>query len=128
MIFFNAPFKIEDPAARAVKMAIDMQARMVQLNADCWQPRGYDIAMGVGIAQGPATIGAIGFEGRRDYSAIGRVTNLSARLCGNAKGGQILCCDVTNASISNEIDTTLVPSLTLKGFNQPIDVFQVNHG
>jgi class 3 adenylate cyclase len=126
MIFFNAPIVIQDPAVRAVNMAIDMQVKMSQLGADHWRRRGYDLTMGIGIAQGFATIGAIGFEGRRDYGAIGRVTNLSARLCAKAIGGQILCCEVIASSISNLVKTTLLPNLTLKGFDQQIKVFQIN--
>jgi class 3 adenylate cyclase len=126
MIFFNAPIEIQNPALRAVNMAIDMQTKMAQLGADYWLPRGHDLTMGIGIAQGVATIGAIGFEGRRDYGAIGRVTNLSARLCGKARGGQILCCEVIEANISGKVKTTPVPNVTLKGFDQQIKVFQID--
>jgi CheY-like chemotaxis protein len=127
MIFFNAPIEIQNPALRAVNMAIDMQAKMAQLGADYWLPRGHELTMGIGIAQGFATIGAIGFEGRRDYGAIGRVTNLSARLCGKAKGAQILCCEVTEANISNQIKVTPIPNLTFKGFDKQIKAFQIDH-
>src|SRR5262249_43572825 len=89
MIFFNDPVPVPDAAERAVRMAVAMRGRVQHL-AVGWEKRGYDLALGVGIAQGYATIGAIGFEGRWDYGAIGTVTNLAARLCGEAKGGQIL--------------------------------------
>ncbi|MBI4205396.1 MAG: response regulator, partial [Betaproteobacteria bacterium] len=89
MIFFNDPVELDNPAAHAVRMAVEMRQRFAQLNSG-WQKRGYDLHMGIGIAQGYATLGAIGFEGRQDYGAIGNVTNLSARLCGEAKPGQIL--------------------------------------
>src|SRR5437867_7218140 len=89
MIFFNDPVPVPDPAERALRMALAMRERVHHLGT-VWQKRGYDLALGVGIAQGYATIGAIGFEGRWDYGAIGTVTNLAARLCGEAKGGQIL--------------------------------------
>ena len=126
MIFFNAPLEIPDSAMIAVSMALDMQERMAQLGEAYWKPRGYNMAMGVGIAQGPATVGAIGFEGRRDYGAIGRVTNLSARLCGKAGGGQILCCETVEANIRGRAKATPVPDLTLKGFERPIKVFEVD--
>jgi CheY-like chemotaxis protein len=126
MIFFNAPIQIKDPALRAVNMATDMQTKMAQLGADYWLPRGHELTMGIGIAQGFATIGAIGFEGRRDYGAIGRVTNLSARLCGKAIGGQILCCEVIEANISKIYKVSQVPDMILKGFDQQIKVFQIN--
>jgi adenylate cyclase len=89
MVFFNDPQPVPDPAARAARMALAMQREVAQLAAG-WQRRGYDLAMGIGIAQGFATIGRIGFEGRIDYGAIGTVTNLAARLCGEAQGAEIL--------------------------------------
>jgi adenylate cyclase len=89
MIFFNDPVPCPDPVARAVRMAVDMQARVAELARD-WLRHGYDLALGIGISQGYATMGQIGFEGRRDYGAVGSVVNLAARLCSEAHGGQIL--------------------------------------
>src|ERR1700686_2040853 len=89
MIFFNDPVEVPNPAERAIHMAVAMRDVVAGLAAR-WRKRGWDLALGVGIAQGYATIGAIGFEGRMDYGAIGTVTNLAARLCGEAKPGQIL--------------------------------------
>src|SRR5262249_5844406 len=89
MVFFNDPVPLRNPAEQAVRMAIDMQVQFGDLTKT-WLKRGYALSMGVGIAQGYATIGAIGFEGRRDYGAIGIVTNLAARLCAEAGEGQIL--------------------------------------
>ena len=89
MVFFNDPVPVPDPAARATRMAIAMRDCVAALAAG-WRRRGYDLAVGIGIAQGYATLGAIGFEGRLDYGAIGTVTNLAARLCAEAAGGQVL--------------------------------------
>jgi adenylate cyclase len=89
MIFFNDPVPVPDPGLRAIRMALEMRERAVALHAR-WRKRGFDLGLGTGIAQGYATIGAIGFEGRWDYGAIGTVTNLAARLCGEARSGQIL--------------------------------------
>src|SRR5262249_9261954 len=89
MIFFNDPVVVPNPSERAIRMAVAMRDRVKDL-AVRWEKLGYELDVGVGIAQGYATIGAIGFEGRWDYGAIGTVTNLAARLCGEAKGGQIL--------------------------------------
>jgi len=89
MIFFNDPQPMPDAPARAVAMAVQMQQDMARLSSQ-WRQRGYDLHMGVGIAQGYATLGGIGFHGRIDYGAIGTVTNLAARLCGEAAGGEIL--------------------------------------
>src|SRR5262249_58971493 len=89
MIFFNDPVPVPNPAERAIRMAVAMREGVERL-AVSWRKRGWDLSLGVGIADGYATIGAIGFEGRWDYGAIGTVTNLAARLCNEAKGGQVL--------------------------------------
>ena len=86
VVFFNDPIPCADAPQRAVRMAVAMRARVGQL-AEGWRRKGYDIELGVGIAQGHATLGRIGFEGRSDYAAIGSVTNLAARLCAEAAAG-----------------------------------------
>ena len=100
MIFFNDPVEVPNPAERAVRMAVTMRDVVASLAA-AWRKRGWDLALGVGIAQGYATIGAIGFEGRLDYGAIGTVTNLAARLCGEAGGGQFLVSARAAAAVEN---------------------------
>jgi adenylate cyclase len=122
MIFFNDPVPVPDPAERALRMALAMRERVQHL-VKVWQKRGYDLALGVGIAQGYATIGAIGFEGRWDYGAIGTVTNLAARLCGEAKGDQILIASRVAGAIEGLIEFEEVGSLTLKGFLRPVPTF-----
>ena len=126
MIFFNDPVPIDNAAATAVKMAIAMQERFAQL-AQGWQRRGYELGMGIGVAQGYATIGAIGFEGRRDYGAIGTVLNLAARLCGEAAAGQILISQRVQALVGDFARTDLVGELSLKGFHRPVTAYAV-HG
>jgi class 3 adenylate cyclase len=123
MIFFNDPVVVPNPAERAVRMAIEMQAAFQALHKD-WCRRGYDLAMGIGIAQGYATIGAIGFEGRQDYGAIGPVTNLAARLCSEARGGQILISQRVRGSVP-EVPSSLIGELRLKGFHTPVSAFEV---
>ena len=122
MIFFNDPVPVPDPVERAIRMAIAMRERVHGL-AKGWEKRGYDLALGVGIAQGYATIGAIGFEGRWDYGAIGTVTNLAARLCGEAKGGQILVSSRVAGALEELVELEEVGRLTLKGFLRPVPVF-----
>jgi class 3 adenylate cyclase/CheY-like chemotaxis protein len=124
MIFFNDPVPVADPAERAIRMAIAMRER-VQGLAKGWQKRGYDLTLGVGIAQGYATIGAIGFEGRWDYGAIGTVTNLAARLCGEAQGGQILVSSRMAGALEDLVAVEEVGHLTLKGFLRPVPVFSL---
>ena len=124
MIFFNDPVPVPDPAERAIRMALAMRESVHDL-VMAWQKRGYDLALGVGIAQGYATIGAIGFEGRWDYGAIGTVTNLAARLCGEAKGGQILVHQRVATTIEDLVDLEEIGPLTLKGLLRPVSAFNV---
>jgi class 3 adenylate cyclase len=124
MIFFNDPIKLENPTANAVKMALAMQEQFVPLRAG-WMKRGFDLDLGIGIAQGYATLGAIGFEGRWDYACIGSVTNLAARLCSEAKGGQILTNQKTLARIEDATEAEPLGELTLKGITHPVPAFNV---
>ncbi|HEY7252213.1 MAG TPA: response regulator [Methylomirabilota bacterium] len=124
MIFFNDPVPVPDPAARAVRMATGMRDRVGSLT-DAWRKRGFDLDFGVGIAQGYATIGAIGFEGRWDYGAIGTVTNLASRLCGEAKPGQILVSQRVAGGVEGVAAVEPVGELTLKGFQRPVKAFNV---
>ena len=124
MIFFNDPVPVPNPAERAIRMAVAMRERVAPLTA-AWRKRGHDLALGVGIAQGYATIGAIGFEGRWDYGAIGTVTNLAARLCGEAKGGQILVPSRVAGAVEDLVETDEVGVLALKGLLKPVPTFNV---
>ncbi|MBI3249953.1 MAG: GAF domain-containing protein [Deltaproteobacteria bacterium] len=119
MIFFNDPMPVPNPAERALRMALSMRERVQGLSAR-WRRRGHDLSLGIGIAQGYATIGAIGFEGRWDYGAIGTVTNLAARLCGEAKGDQILVSARVASELEELIEAEEVGPLVLKGFHKPI--------
>jgi adenylate cyclase len=124
VVFFNDPIPCDDAPLRSVRMALTMRQRVQEL-ADSWQRRGHELALGVGIAQGYATIGAIGFEGRVDYGAIGTVTNLAARLCGEAAGGQILISARVAAAVEGMIDAESVGPLTLKGLARPVPAWSV---
>ena len=124
MIFFNDPIQLPNPSRSAAIMAFEMQRCFEQLRK-AWKKRGYELDMGIGIAQGYATIGAIGFEGRSDYGAIGVVTNLASRLCGEAKGGQILVAQRVLAAIEELVQAEPVGELSLKGFHRSFAVFNV---
>jgi class 3 adenylate cyclase len=124
MIFFNDPVPVPNPAERALRMAVAMRERVAGLGA-AWRRRGHDLGLGVGIAEGYATIGAIGFEGRWDYGAIGTVTNLAARLCSEAKGGQILVSSRVAAAVEALAELEEVGVLTLKGLVRPVPTFNV---
>jgi class 3 adenylate cyclase/CheY-like chemotaxis protein len=124
MVFFNDPVPVPDPARRAARMAIAMQREVTRL-AVGWARRGYQLAMGVGIAQGFATIGSIGFPGRIDYGAIGTVTNLAARLCGEARGGEILVSQRVQGLLDGEPACEPAGELALKGFHRPVPTFRL---
>ena len=124
MIFFNDPVVVPNPTERAIRMAMAMRERAARL-IDTWRKHGHDLALGIGIAKGYATIGAIGFEGRMDYGAIGTVTNLAARLCGEASGGQILASRKTLSDIDHLVDAEPIGELHLKGMARPISAFSI---
>jgi class 3 adenylate cyclase/CheY-like chemotaxis protein len=124
MVFFNDPVPVPDAAARAVRMALQMHEALAPM-AVTWHKRGFDLKFSAGIAQGYATIGAIGFEGRWDYGAIGTVTNLAARLCGEAKPGQTLISRRVLASVEDLFEVEAVGELLLKGFLKPVPTYNV---
>jgi adenylate cyclase len=124
MVFFNDPVPVDDFAARAVRMALDMRETARGL-AEGWFRRGHNLALGIGVAQGFATLGTIGFEGRRDYAAIGSVTNLAARLCGEAGPWQILVSQRVTSAGADAASYRSVGELTLKGFSRPVRTFEV---
>ncbi len=124
MVFFNDPLPQPDHTERAVRMACAMRARTADL-ARGWRRAGYELDFGVGIAVGHATLGRIGFEGRYDYTAIGTVANLAARLCGEAAGGQILIPARLLGMIEALIETEPVGELALKGFHRSVSAFNI---
>ena len=124
MVFFNDPFPCPDPVARALSMATAMQERVARLSIE-WRRRGYELALGVGIAVGYATLGRIGFEGRFDYGAVGSVVNLAARLCAEADGGQILMSSAAFGALDGAVAAEPVGPLALKGFHRPVPAYAV---
>ena len=124
MVFFNDPVPVPDAPERAVRMVLAMRDRLGELGAR-WRKRGHELDIGIGIAQGFATIGAIGFEGRLDYGAVGTVTNLAARLCGEAKPGQILVSQRLLGAVEGLAEAESLGELSLKGFSKPVPAFNV---
>ena len=122
LVFFNDPLPTPDPAKRAARMALAMRERFAPLR-EKWLETGYDLDIGIGVARGYATLGAFGYEGRFDYSAIGGVVNLAARLCGEAKPGQILIDQRMRAALGDAFATETIGKMNLKGFAQPVAVF-----
>ena len=119
MILFNAPIQFEDHTARAVKMAVEMRDTVGPLT-ERWRNRGHDLGFGIGIALGYATLGQVGFEQRLEYAAIGSVTNLASRLCGEAKAGQIVVSRRVYGMVEPWVEGRPIDDLNVKGFNHPI--------
>jgi class 3 adenylate cyclase len=124
MVFFNDPVPCDDPAARAVRMGLGLRDAVAELAAR-WRRAGHDLALGVGIAQGYATLGRIGFEGRFDYAAIGSVTNLAARLCSDARGWQVLVTDRVLAAVEDLVEAEPIGEVQPKGFSRTTRVHDV---
>src|SRR6266436_7110311 len=125
LVIFNDPVPCPDAALRAVRLAVDMREAAAAL-ARSWAGRGHEIGFGVGIAQGYATLGRIGFEGRFDYTAIGTVTNVAARLCAEATDGQILVTQRVAAAIDNIAELQHLGDIALRGLSRPIAVLNVS--
>jgi class 3 adenylate cyclase len=127
MVLVNAPVACENPAQRGVRLAIDMQAA-VQSLANTWNAGGCSVGFGVGIAMGPATVGALGYHGRLDYTAIGNVVNLASRLCSLADDAQILVDPVIADHVADGTALASIGERAIKGFDQAVEVFAVVHG
>lgn len=127
MVFFNDPVEQPDHADRAVEMAIAMCADVRRLR-EGWARKGYPIDAGIGIDTGYATVGFVGYEGRRDYGVIGNVSNLAARLSDIAAGGEILITARARAELRRPVATESVGELTLKGFAQPQATYRIVQG
>ena len=124
MIVFNDPIPCDDHTERAVRLALDMRAKVDDL-AKQWARKGHALGFGIGIASGYATLGQVGFEHRREYTAIGRVINLASRLCDEAKPGQIVISQRAFSSVEQWVGAEHIGQLTLKGFNRPIEAYEV---
>jgi class 3 adenylate cyclase len=125
MVWFNDPIPCDDPAARAVRMAVEMREAMSALTTG-WRKRGYELDFSIGVALGYATIGRIGFEGRYDYGAVGTVLNLASRLCDAAGPGQIVVGPRVLAEVEELVEVEPLGEVQLKGFSKPVEVFSVS--
>jgi adenylate cyclase len=124
MVLFNDPLPLPDATHEALRMVVTLRERFAALRSE-WQRRGYELHLGAALSVGFATLGTVGFEGRRDYAVIGNVANLVARLCAEAKGGQILTDRRSLGRIGDMSIVEEVGVMTLKGFARPVDVFNV---
>jgi adenylate cyclase len=124
MVFFNDPLPTPEPDKRAIAMALAMREAVTSL-LDAWRRRGHDIGFGIGISEGYATLGQIGFAERVDYTAIGTVTNLAARLCAEAKDGQILISRRVAMAAEEIASLEIIGDLSLKGLSRAVAVYNI---
>jgi class 3 adenylate cyclase len=124
MIIFNDPIPCADHTERAVRLALEMRER-VEVLAEQWRRKGHTLGFGVGIAAGYATLGQIGFEQRREYTAIGSVINLASRLCDEARPGQIIIGQRAFGAIEQVVDAQPIGELNLKGFAKPVAAYEI---
>jgi class 3 adenylate cyclase len=124
MIFFSDPLPVDRPAEKAVRMALSLQRAFTPISS-AWKKLGHEVGLGIGIAQGEATLGVIGFEQRWEYAAIGNVPNLAARLCGAAPAGEIILDAQTEHDVAHIAETDPIGPLTLRGFAQPVAAFRL---
>jgi adenylate cyclase len=124
MVLVNAPVAVEEPALRAVDLAVAMQTSVQDLIAG-WRSQGYHVGFGVGLASGSATVGRIGYEDRLDYTAIGSVVNLAARLCASAADREILMDAVVATGVRGKRPLEDLGGRQIKGFDEAVPVFRV---
>jgi adenylate cyclase len=124
MVFFNDPVRCEDAPLRSIRMSLAMRTRVKGL-AESWAHQGHDLALGIGIAQGYATLGKIGFDGRLDYAAIGSVTNLASRLCDDAAPWQVLVTERVFSAAGSLVVGEDAGSRELRGFSRNVHAYSV---
>jgi class 3 adenylate cyclase len=126
MVLVNAPVAVDEPALKAIDLAVEMQKSVQELISG-WRPRGYHVGFGVGLASGSATVGRIGYENRFDYTAIGSVVNLAARLCASAADREILVDGEVAASVRGKRPLEDLGDRKIKGFDETVRVFGISH-
>lgn len=124
MVIFNDPLACDEPVRKVTELALEMRTAFQKIQAR-WRELGHELGFGIGIAYGYATLGLIGSEDRYDYTAIGNVVNVAARLCDTAQDGEILTDKRTRVEATDNIRTESVGSLKLKGVGQQVEAFKV---
>jgi len=121
MVFFNDPLPCPDAPERAARLAIEMRDAVAAL-APTWNKRGHRLGFGIGMSQGYATLGRIGFEDRFDYTAIGAVINLAARLCSEAADGQVLVSGRLADAVEDLAEVEYLGEREIRGMSRPVAV------
>jgi class 3 adenylate cyclase len=124
MAYIGDPVPRPDAELAVIRMADDLRDELDRL-VRRWQNQGYDLGYGVGISSGFATLGVVGFDGRFDYTALGAVVNLAARLCGSAHDGQFLIDRAMYAATATEALCEPAGAIELKGYDRAIPVYEL---
>jgi len=125
MAYLNDPVPCDEPARRVVEMGLAIAEAVDELTL-AWQRRGYDLSYGIGMALGHATLGIVGYDGRSDYTAMGTVVNLAARLCADARPGELLVDHRVFLQTEDYVRYTGREPVTLKGFAEPVATYLVD--
>ena len=123
MIVLGDPLAVDRPAAKALALAVSIRDVALELSA-AWKKRDVELGLSIGVALGFATVGAIGFEGRLDYGAIGTVTNLASRLCQAAQAGEILISQRVYTEVDGCIDADDLGEMSFHGFSRATRVYR----
>jgi class 3 adenylate cyclase len=124
MVVFNDPLPVDRPVEKAVALGREIRAAFAGVR-EKWRDLGHELGIGIGLAYGYATLGVIGSENRLDYTAIGNVVNIAARLCDIAEDGDILLERRAQVELGERVATEPVSSVQLKGLRRETEVFRL---
>ena len=124
LVFFNDPVECEEPAIKAVHLAMALRDG-IKPTLHKWSQRGFEMGFGSGVTSGYATMGEVGFEGRREYSGTGTPVNLASRLADLAKDGQILVSQSVAAEVCVKLNLDPLGPSEIKGFPEAINLWEV---
>lgn len=125
MVFFGDPVPYEDHAPRAVRMALEMKARLAELQEQWSVEHEERLTIGMGITTGYVTVGNVGSAARAEYTVIGNHVNLASRLANRASAGQILVSEKTMVAVREIVEGSEVEQIKLKGVNRPIRIYAI---
>ena len=122
-----AIFEGEDQADNAVKTAVEIQRAIRSLNAKRADLGIISLNVGIGINAGPAVLGNMGSKNRMDFTVIGDVVNLAARLCAIAQPRQIIATIEMSKMLNGNYPTTQLDPVWVKGRSKPVSIFEVDY-
>jgi adenylate cyclase len=125
MVVFGSPVAHDDHAIHAVKTAMAMQRKAMEIDKRLHEKNGLRLKIGIGVSTGKVFSGILGSLRIKEYTSIGMPVNIAARLQGIANGGEILISHKTFQKLSDKIDVEALPPVTVKGINEPISVYKV---